>query len=416
VKEATKQACEHCKNTKNIKGFRKGIVPDNVIKQHYKREIERHGIETLIGMARKELKTKIKNDMLVESPSYEISEYKNDIAVLNVKYEVYPNIEFKKIDDIQFDEYEWDENAKDIEKAIQTFIANNVILWDKSKNDKVLKEDRVIGQIAIYTNEKSKTLLMEREIVIDTSINHKTFGFENDLVGKKKGDIIKNKTKAIPAILGYFDSVKEYNIEFKIENILSGKILKADDNQVLKKAGSKTKKEMEEKIKKSINNQFNAANSQIQSNILLDEICKIYSGIEIPKSLFEREMTTIEQATKNSDKKVKEKIANQRAILATVFSKYSTENKIEATANDYQLKLVDRAQYIASHSGEAIDKVYKTLRDNFKNYRHQFTMEIVEEKATKKMIEKAKKAKKKISKEQLLQIQAKSEYIDTNNL
>ena len=107
-------------------------------------------------MARKELETKIKNDMLVESPSYEISEYKDDTAVLNVKYEVYPNIEFKKIDDIQFDEYEWDENAKDIEKAIQTFIANNVILWDKSKNDKVSKEDRVIGKIAIYTNEKSK--------------------------------------------------------------------------------------------------------------------------------------------------------------------------------------------------------------------------------------------------------------------
>ena len=90
---------------------------------------------------------------------------------------------------------------------------------------------------------------MEKEIVIDTFINHKTFGFENDLVGKKKGDIIKNKTKEIPAILGYFDSVKEYNIEFKIEDILSGKILKADDNKVLKKQDQKQKKKWKKKSK-----------------------------------------------------------------------------------------------------------------------------------------------------------------------
>ena len=249
VNKAKKQACEHYKNTKNIKGFRKGIVPDNVIKQHYKGEIERHGIETLVAMAREALKTKIKNDMLVESPSYEIAEYQDDSAVLKVKYEVYPNIEFKKIDDIQFGEYEWDENAKDIEKAIQTFIANSVILWNKSKNDKVSKEDRIIGKIAIYTNEKSKALLMERQIVIDTFISHKTFGFENDLIGKQKGDIIKNKTRKIPAILGYFDSEKEYNIEFKIKDILSGKILKANDSQVLKKQDQKQKKKWKKKSK-----------------------------------------------------------------------------------------------------------------------------------------------------------------------
>ena len=58
IKEATKQACEHYKNTKNIKGFRKGIVPDNVIKQRYK---ERNRKSMVLSKTRWRMARKIRN-------------------------------------------------------------------------------------------------------------------------------------------------------------------------------------------------------------------------------------------------------------------------------------------------------------------------------------------------------------------
>ena len=298
----------------NIKGFRPGKVPVDVLKRQFGKAVYGEVLETIL----KETSTKALEEKKIRvagQPKIDLKSYGEgkDLSY-TLEIDELPSIKLKSLDSIKFNSYEVKIEESEVKKRIDIIAENQKNFQDK--NDKAVAEngDLVVfdysGTIGNKNFEggegKNTQIVLGKDLFIK--------GFDKQLIGVKKNQV-KNVIIDLPENYPKKELAnKEANFKCTILNIKKPEPIKIDD-QFAKNLGAKDLKDLNELISKQIQNQYKMNLDAISKENILDQIEKIHD-IVLPDNLVQQELTLI---TQGLEKEVSEK--NKSGRPAKVGSK-----------------------------------------------------------------------------------------------
>ncbi len=333
----------------NVKlpGFRKGNVPVDMIKSHYKKVITDEAIEKLIkNYVLKKIqdeKMQIASQPIIRNIDYkEGKDLKADVLVELLPEIKLPDFEKMVVEiskkDLKIDNY-------NEEKQIDAVLEANkkqVPLKDKAIRDNdivLLKYQSKILQTKKMSPRKSKHFNVNKEE------KYEIIDLYNEVIGKKLNDEIIFKRKYPKDYIKKGWAGREIEHYMEIEGIYEFK-KPSLDKEFLDSIGVKDK----ETFKKQLKDEYEKHTKHQREKKIIDEIIKkLYEVIDfpIPKTLIERELLnmkpTIEQASQIEDEKKKKeyielikKSVEESIKSSLIFSSIIKEFKFEINNDEVE--------------------------------------------------------------------------------
>ena len=332
--------------TTSINGFRPGKAPAMVIWKQYQDKITADLINSFVN----ESITALKNDVnreLILSPNVEIQKFSLEEGLeFNVNIELMPEINFPEMNKITLTKPIFEVKDSDIAKRLDELanIRKNFISADeghKAKDgDQVVIdfEGKMDGVAFDGGAAKNHTLELGSKTFIE--------GFEEQLIGKEKGDNIEVKVTFPNNYHKQEFSGKPVEFSVVINEIKQAKAFESHD-ELAKAMMFKDLDELKEKLKDSIEKECaNRSRIKIKTQLFdhLDEVCKF----SVPQKLLEEEFKVLwsqaEQYIKNGSKLDKSeeelkkdytKLAERRVKLGILLSQMSNKYAIKIEQEDY---------------------------------------------------------------------------------
>jgi len=347
--------------TVNLKGFRPGKVPTEVLKRQFGKAIYGEVLEKILketsAKAIEEKKIKIAGQPKLDLKSY--GEGKD----LNYTLEVdeLPSIKIKTLDNIKFTDYEIQVADEEVKKRVDDIAKNQNNFTDKKENEKAQNGDLIIFDYEAKIDNKTFEggAGKNTQIVLGKDLFIK--GFDKHLVGSQK-----NQTKEIKAILPENYPKKEYankeaNFKCKILNIKKNVPANIDD-QFAKNLGAKNLNDLNELIKKQIQNQYKASLDAITKENIFDQIEKLHD-VEIPENLIEQELSIITQGLKKENieknKKESEKIAKKRIKLGLILNELGEKNNLKVEEAELRNEIQKQVQAMPDQQKQVLEYYQK---------------------------------------------------------
>ena len=395
------------RKTLNLKGFRKGQVPLEVIKQKYGKSLMVEESDKIVSEEIKKI-VKDKNLKIAMQPKVDLKIFEEgkDLQIA-ASFEIFPEIPEVNLDKIKIEKREIEITPSDVDEGIDKLL-KFYRKFDKQAGDYKAKiGDTVnidyVGKIdkEEFTGGSAKNHQLE--------LGSKSFidDFEEQLVGAKKGDEIKVKVKFPKEYHNEKFSGKKAEFDVKINEVLSPQKLEINDELIKNNFGLENKTKLEEEIKKQISGNYQALSRDMFKKELFDFLNKKYD-FDLPNGLVEEQLTGLwkeveDEISANPEKfkneKEKEKAKNEKRKIAErmircgiILNDLATKNKVEVTNDDINKELGKVLQKFAGQEKTIIDYYQKNP-----NAISQLKGSIIEEKTVDFIIEKANIEKKQIS-------------------
>jgi trigger factor len=375
---------KYCK-TIQIKGFRKGKVPPNVLKRKFGESLQAESSQNLIEKALEQAFEEAEHKPLpyAEPQLKEKSEFdlEKDLTI-ELTYDCYPDITLGEYKTLELQKITPDISDKDLEAELKTIQEQNAIVQEKK--DGVVEKESVVTidyvEVDDDGNEIENTKREAFSFTVGSGYNlHK---IDDDIIGMKK-DEEKVLDKNYPEDFEYKELAgKSIHLKVKVQSVKE-KILPelddelaqdvSDDYETLKDL----KNDLKEKLKK-------AADEKVRENLIAQLIEKVVtsSTIPLPKSMVESELKmkwynflnqyradeklVIEQLQKEG--KTKDSVLDEwrpkveEGIQSSlVVEKMVEEEKIEVTDEDMDKEL-ERIAAMQNSTVDVIKNVYKQQR------------------------------------------------------
>ena len=314
VNEKIDSRLNELSKTVNIKGFRRGKVPIDVLKRQFGKAVYGEVLEKILketsAKALEEKKIKAAGQPKLDLKSY--GEGKDLDYTLEV--DELPSIKLQSLDVIKFNDYEVKVTEDETKKRIENIAKNQNNFKDKNENEIAENGDLVVFDYkATIENKnfeggqgKNTQIVLGKDLFIK--------GFDKQLLGTKK-----NQEKEVVAILPENYPKKEFankktNFKCKILNVKKPEAIKIDD-QFAKNFGAKDLNDLKELITKQIQNQYKISLDDLSKDHILNQIEKLHD-IDLPNSLIQQELELLFKGLKKEDveknKNESEKIAKKR--------------------------------------------------------------------------------------------------------
>lgn len=333
----------------SIDGFRKGQVPDDVIKQKYGQSIRADESDKIISET---LKKVVKDNNLKPAlpPKIEVKTFEENkdleiVATIEIYPEV-PEIDLKKSKVVK---READVTAADIDESFDKLL-NQYRTWDKQdESHKAKKGDSVnidyVGMIDKVEFEGGAAKGHQLELGSNSFIDN----FEDQLIGKKAGDEVKVKVKFPKEYHNAEFAGKAAEFAVTVNHALTSKAPEVNDEFIKNTFGLESKAKLEEEVKKQVENNYEDISRNLFKKEFFDYINKKHV-FDLPEGLVEEQLTNLwaeteEELKTNPDKfkndKEKEKAKNKKREMAErmircgmVLNELAQKNKIEANNED----------------------------------------------------------------------------------
>ncbi len=380
--------------TINIKGFRPGKVPVDVLKRQFGKAIYGEVLEKVLqetsAKALEEKKIKAAGQPKLDLKSY--GEGKD----LNFTLEIdeLPSIKIQSLESIKFIDYEINVTENETKKRIDEIAKNQNNFKDKNENEFSQEGDLLVFDYkATVENKpfeggegKNTQIVLGKDLFIK--------GFDKQLIGCKK-----NQEKEVIATLPENYPKKELSnkkasFKCKILNIKKPEAIKIDD-QFAKNLGAKDLNNLKELIKKQIQNQYKVNLEALSKESILDQIEKIHK-VDLPENLVQQELALISKGLKKEDveknKKESEKIAKKRIKLGLILNELGEKNNLKVEEQELKNEIQKQVQSMPGQEKQVLEYFEKnpaaaaSLRGS-----------IYEEKIINLIKEKSKKTKKIVS-------------------
>ncbi len=282
--------------TVNIKGFRPGKVPVDVLKRQFGKAIYGEVLEKVL----KETSTKALEEKKIKvagQPKLDLKSY-GEGKDLNYTLEVdeLPSIKIQSLESIKFNDYEINVSENEIKKRIEEIAKNQNNFKDKEDNEGAKEGDLVVfdynAKIENKTFEggegKNTQIVLGKDLFIK--------GFDKQLIGCKK-----NQEREVTAILPENYPKKELvnkkaNFNCKILNVKKPEPVTVND-EFAKNLGAKDLNNLKELIKKQMQNQYKMNLDSLTKESILDQIGKLHN-VDAPDNLVQQEVALISQGLK----------------------------------------------------------------------------------------------------------------------
>ena len=401
---------EEIKGTVNLKGFRPGKVPREVLKRQFGQAIFSEVLDKVL----KETSTKALEENKIKpagQPKLDLKTYGEDKDleyVLSVTE--LPKVEIKSIENLKFDEYTVKIDEKETDKRIKE-IAKNQPSFKDAKDSKAKEGDLVTFDYTATVDEKPFKGSEGKNTQLTLGKDLFLKGFDKQLLGTKNGD-----EKIVEAILPEnFPEKDLVNKKAKFNcKILSVKIPEETkiDDEFAKNLGAKDLKDLKILITKQINDEFKNSLDRLSKNQILKEI-ENFKVSEIPENLIEEEVKILSQGMSEDDakksKKNFEEIAKKRIKVGLILNEFGEQNKIKVTDQEIQAEVQKQIRMMPGQE-KMVMEFYQKNPSAVASLRGT----VYEEKIINLIKEKAKANKKEISKDEAEKIlkQSQKEQLD----
>ena len=403
---------EEIKGTVNLKGFRPGKVPKEVLKRQFGKAVFGEVLDKVL----KETSTKALEENKIKpagQPKLDLKTYGEDKEleyVLSVTE--LPKVDVKSIETIKFDQYSVKIDDSETDKRIKEIAKNQPSFKDASPETKAKEGDLVIldyqatvdGKEFKGSEGKNTQLTLGKDLFLK--------GFDKQLIGVKKDD-----EKIVDAVLPENFPEKELvnkaaKFNCKILNVKNPEEVKIDDN-FAKNLGAKDLSDLKTLISKQINDEYKNSLDQLAKNQILKEIEKIKVD-EVPENLIEEEVKILSQGMDDNEaKKNKAKFtetAKTRIKTGLILNEFGEQNKIQVTEQEIQAEVQKQLRMMPGQEKMVMD-FYQKNPSAVASLRGT----VYEEKILNLIKEKAKPNKKEISKEEAEKILKEAHKHDHNH-
>jgi len=402
---------EEIKGTVNLKGFRPGKVPIEVLKRQFGKAVFNEVLDKVL----KETSTKALEENKIKpagQPKLDLKIYGEDKDleyVLSVTE--LPKIDIKSIEKIKFDDYSVKIDESEADKRIKDIAKNQPNFKDASTNAKAKKGDLVVFDYTATVDEKpfkgnegkNTQLTLGKDLFLK--------GFDDQLL-----DVKINEEKIVEAVLPENFPEKELinkkaKFNCKITSIKNPEEVKIND-EFAKNLGAKDLKDLKKLMSKQINDEYKNSLDRLSKNQILKEIEK-FEVAEFPENLIEEEIKILSQGMSDEDLKKSRKnfedIAKKRIKVGLVLNEFGEQNQIKVTEQELQAEVQKQLRMMPGQEKMVMD-FYQKNPSALSSLRGT----VYEEKILKSIKEKAKPNKKEVSKDEAEKIlkQSQNQQLD----
>ena len=396
---------EEIKNSVNIKGFRPGKVPKQVLKRQFGKAVFGEVLDKVL----KETSTKALEEKKIKpagQPKLDLKTYGEDKDLEYVlSLTELPKVDIKSLESIKFDQYSVKIDNSETDKRIKEIAKNQPNFKDTTPETKAKKGDLVTldykatidGKDFKGNEGKNTQLTLGKDLFLK--------GFDDQIIGVKKND-----NKIVDAILpeNYPEKDlvnKKAKFNCKIINVQRSEEVKIDDN-FAKNLGAKDLNDLKILISKQINDEYKNSLDLLSKNQILKEIEKIKLD-ELPNNLIEEEVKILSQGmTEDEAKKNKTKFietAKIRIKTGLILNEFGEQNKINVTEQEIQAEVQKQLRMMPGQEKMVMD-FYQKNPSAVASLRGT----VYEEKILNLVKEKAKANKKELTKDEAEKILKKA--------
>ncbi|MDB9719030.1 trigger factor [Candidatus Pelagibacter sp.] len=332
---------EEIKKTVNLKGFRPGKVPKEILKRQFGQAIFSEVLDKVL----KDTSVKALEENKIKpagQPKLDLKTYGEDKDLEYVmSITELPKVELKSVENIKYDEYsvkidanETDKRIKEIAKSQNNFkeveadvkaVDGNLVIFDYKAT--------IDGKDFKGGEGKNTQLILGKDLFIK--------GFDKQLTGVKKND-----EKSVDVTLPENYPQKEYankkaNFICKIVEVKKSEEVKIDD-AFAKNLGAKDLADLKVLVSKQINDEYKNSLDKLAKTQILKEI-ENFKVDEIPENLIEEEVKILSQGMTEEDSKKSrknfEEIAKKRIKVGLILNEFGEQNKIKVTEQEVQAEV-----------------------------------------------------------------------------
>jgi len=397
---------DEIKSTVNLKGFRPGKVPKEILKKQFGKAVFNEVLDKVL----KDTSTKALEENKIKpagQPRLDLKTYGEgkDLEYILSVIEL-PKIDIKSIENIKFDEYIINLDSKETDKRIQEIALNQPNFKDVPNDTKAKEKDLVVldytatvdGKTFKGGDGKNTQLTLGKDLFLK--------GFDKQLVGVKKGD-----QKIVEATLP--ENFPEKDLSNKIAKF-NCKILAVKKSEAVivnddfaKNLGAKDLKDLKSLVSKQINDEYKNSLDRLSKSQILKEIEK-FKVVELPENLIDEEVKILSQGMSDDDLKKNrknfEEIAKKRIKVGLVLNEFGEKNQIKVTEQELQTEVQKQIRMMPGQEKMVMD-FYQKNPSAIASLRGT----VYEEKILKLIKEKARPNKKEISKEEAEKILKQSQ-------
>ena len=320
----------------DLKGFRPGKVPTNVIKNQFGKAIYGEVIDGILketsAKAIEENKIKVAGQPKIDLKTF--GEGKD--LDYTMELETLPEIKLKPLDKIKATDYEVLVDKNIVDKRVNEIAKGQQNFSDKKENEKSEKGDMIIfdykakveGKDFEGNEGKNIQLILGRDLFIK--------GFDDQLLGVKKNE---NKSVSVKLPENYPKKElvnKKTNFNCKIINLKRPIEIKIDD-EFAKKMGAKDIVDLKNLVKNQISKEYKGSLDSITKKDILEQIEKSHS-LDLPPNLIEQETKVIAQGQKKEDieknKEKNTKLAKSRIKIGLILNEIAEKNNLKISENE----------------------------------------------------------------------------------
>lgn len=415
---AVEKKLKEIAKTVSMAGFRAGKVPFAMVKQKYYGNAMSETLDDMLRDGVNEV-LKEKNLRPVFTPDVDLKKFEDGKDIeFKVSMDVMPEIKLKDFSQVKVEKVVADVADEEVNKALE-YMAN-------SRRDSVkVEEDRatVKGDIAVidfvgsidgveFAGGKGEAYPLE--------IGSNSFipGYEDQLIGKKAGEVVNVKATFPENYHAKDLAGKEALFVTTIKEIRMVKKAEINDD-FAKSMGEENLDKLKETVKGRIAQDYEGASKMKLKRVLLDALDKAYT-FDVPAKLVDMEYDSIvkqyENAKKNNqldedEKNKKEEdllkeykdIAVRRVKLGLLLAEVGNEAKISVNQEDINKAIMVEAQRYPMQA-KAIFDFYLKNKEAIERLRTQ----VYEEKVIDYVLSKVAISEKKVSVEELYNFDEKA--------
>ena len=388
---------EEIKATVNLKGFRPGKVPKEILKKQFGKAIFGEVLDKVL----KNTSTKALEENKIKpagQPKLDLKTYGEDKELEYViSVTELPKVELKSVQNIKFDEYSVKIDEKETDKRIKEIAKSQNNFKDVADEVKASNENLVVfdykatidGKDFPGGEGKTPQLILGKDLFIK--------GFDKQLIGVKKND-----EKVVEATLPENYPQKEFANKKAKFNCKIIAVRKSEDvtinDEFAKNLGAKDLADLKTLITKQINDEYKNSLGRIAKNQILKEI-ESFKVDEIPENLIEEEVKVLSQGMNEEDakknKKNFESVAKKRIKVGLILNEFGEQNKISVTEQEVQAEVQKQLRMMPGQ-----EKMVMEFYQKNPSALASLKGTVYEEKIIEEIKKKAKPNKKEISKDE----------------
>ena len=415
IQEKIDNKLDEVKGTINLKGFRPGKAPRELLKKQFGKALYGEVIEKTLNESTFQA-LKDKNIKPAGQPKIDIKSSGEDKDLeFTIEVEKIPEIKKVSLDKIEIQKYEVKADKKDLDNRLSQLAESSKKYNDKEKTKPAEKNDLVVFNYEATVDGKSFDGNKGENLQIVLGKDLFIQGFDKQMIGVKKDEEKLVKVKLPDNYPKKELAGKESKFQCKVLNIKSPEDQKIDDN-FAQNMGAKNLTDLKSMIEKQISKEFESITDQLVKKEILDQLDNKYK-MELPKRMLDDEIKNVEHTfihekmsekgekdhskikLDENDKKEIKKISERRVKLALVLSNIGEENNIKVSSQELQAEL---EKQLRMYPGQE-----KTIREYYQKNPAELTKlrgPLFEDKVMNLIQQKAKAKVKIVTKEELQKI------------